>query len=32
MLILPTDDARLEPYRLTGIPLSPRATTGPADP
>lgn len=25
MLILPTDDARLEPYRLTGTPLIPRA-------
>lgn len=25
MLILPTDDARLEPYRLTGTPLVPRA-------
>ena len=24
MLILPTDDARLEPYRLTGTPLIPR--------
>ncbi|MES2813540.1 MAG: dihydrodipicolinate synthase family protein [Pseudomonadota bacterium] len=25
MLTLPTDDARLEPYRLTGTPLVPRA-------
>lgn len=25
MLILPTEDARLEPYRLTGTPLQPRA-------
>ncbi|TAG28423.1 MAG: dihydrodipicolinate synthase family protein [Rhodobacterales bacterium] len=25
MLILPTEDARLEPYRLTGTPLTPRA-------
>ncbi len=25
MLILPTDDARLEPYRLSGTPLVPRA-------
>ena len=25
MLILPTADARLEPYRLTGTPLTPRA-------
>ncbi|MBN8629897.1 MAG: dihydrodipicolinate synthase family protein [Rhodobacterales bacterium] len=25
MLILPTSDARLEPYRLTGTPLTPRA-------
>ena len=25
MLILPTDDHRLEPYRLTGTPLTPRA-------
>src|SRR5574343_296677 len=25
MLILPTADARLEPYRLTGNPLTPRA-------
>ncbi len=25
MLTLPTDDARLEPYRLTGTPLIPRA-------
>ncbi len=25
MLILPTDDARLEPYRLTGTPLTTRA-------
>jgi hypothetical protein len=25
MLILPTEDARLKPYRLTGTPLTPRA-------
>jgi Protein of unknown function (DUF993) len=29
MLTLPTDDARLEPYRLTGTPLTPRAPRAP---
>jgi Protein of unknown function (DUF993) len=29
MLTLPTDDARLEPYRLTGTPLIPRAPAVP---
>ena len=29
MLILPTFDNRLEPYRLSGIPLTPRAPTVP---
>jgi hypothetical protein len=29
MLTLPTEDARLEPYRLAGTPLVPRARRGP---